>query len=123
VVAVTRDVCRLAAQDEARHVAFGLAHLRRHMGLDPGLRGRLAAAVERRHDALRNTDGLNEEVFDALVLLAAGSWEPADIALGTERVIALQQGMDRGRRQRLEKLGFPADEAEALSALHTRNFM
>jgi hypothetical protein len=31
--------------------------------------------------------------------------------------------MDRGRRQRLEKLGFPAREAEALSALHTRNFM
>jgi len=121
--AVTRDVCRLAAQDEARHVAFGLAHLRRHMGLDPGLRGRLRAAVERRHDALRQTDGLNEEVFDALVLLAAGSWEPADIAAGTGRVIALQQSMDRGRRQRLEKLGFPADEAEELSALHTRNFM
>jgi len=84
---------------------------------------RLRAAVERRHDALRNTDGLNEEVFDAFVVLAAGSWEPADIAAGTERVIGLQQGMDRGRRQRLEKLGFPAGEAEVLSALHTRNFM
>jgi len=120
---VTREVCRLAAQDEARHVAFGLAHLRRHLGLDPGLRGRLAVAVERRHDALRNTDGLNEEVFDALVLLAAGSWEPADIASGYARVVALQKDMDRGRRQRLEKLGFPDDEAEALSALHTRNFM
>jgi hypothetical protein len=31
--------------------------------------------------------------------------------------------MDQGRRRRLERLGFPADEAEALSALHTRNFM
>ncbi len=120
---VTRQVCCLAAQDEARHVAFGLAHLRRHMGLDPGLRPRLAAAVERRHDALRNTDGLNEEVFDALVLLAAGSWELDDLATGHDRVVALREDMDRGRRQRLEKLGFPADEAEALSALHTRNFM
>ncbi|HEU5179232.1 MAG TPA: ferritin-like domain-containing protein [Candidatus Polarisedimenticolia bacterium] len=120
---VTREVCRLAAQDEARHVAFGLAHLRRHMGLDPGLRPRLAAAVERRHEALRNTDGLNEEVFDALVLLAAGSWEIEDLGTGHDRVVALRKEMDLGRRQRLEKLGFPVDEAEALSALHTRNFM
>jgi hypothetical protein len=93
------------------------------MGLDQGLRARLAAAVERRHDALRNTDGLNEEVFDALVLLAAGSWELDDLGRGHDRVVALREDMDRGRRQRLEKLGFPADEAEALSALHTRNFM
>jgi TusA-related sulfurtransferase len=120
---VTREVCKLAAQDEARHVAFGLAHLRRHLELDPGLRGRLATAVEQRHDALRNTDGLNEEVFDALVVLAAGSWEPSAIAAGYERVVGLQQDMDRGRRQRLERLGFEGAEAAALSALHTRNFM
>ena len=93
------------------------------MSLDPGLRTRLAAAVKRRHEALRNTDGLNEEVFDALVLLAAGSWDPAHIASGYEKAIALQRDMDRGRRQRLEKLGFPAEEEAALSALHTRNFM
>src|SRR5215208_4026694 len=29
---VTRAVARLAGQDEARHVAFGLAHLERHLG-------------------------------------------------------------------------------------------
>jgi hypothetical protein len=31
--------------------------------------------------------------------------------------------MDDGRRKRLARLGFEAEEAEALSALHTRNFM
>jgi hypothetical protein len=31
--------------------------------------------------------------------------------------------MDTGRRRRLERLGFASQEAEALSALHTRNFM
>jgi hypothetical protein len=31
--------------------------------------------------------------------------------------------MDSGRRRRLARLGFPPDEAAALSALHTRNFM
>src|SRR5712671_5999983 len=59
---VTMAVARLAAQDEARHVAFGLAHLRRHAGRDPGLLARLAAAVHRRHDALRHMAGLNAEV-------------------------------------------------------------
>jgi hypothetical protein len=108
----TRQVCCLAAQDETRHVTFGLAHLHHHIRLDPGLRPRLAAAVECRHDALRNSDGVNEEVLDALVLLAAGSWELDDLASGHD-----------GRGQRLEKLGFSGAEAEALSALHTRNFM
>lgn len=31
--------------------------------------------------------------------------------------------MDDGRRRRLTRLGFGADEADELSALHTRNFM
>jgi hypothetical protein len=31
--------------------------------------------------------------------------------------------MDSGRRQRLLRLGFSAERAEEISALHTRNFM
>jgi TusA-related sulfurtransferase len=120
---ITREVARLAAQDEARHVAFGLAHLGRHVELEPALRSRLAAAVERRHAALAYTAGLNEEVFDALVLLAAGSWAPADLRRGHAAVIALRNGMDAGRRQRLARLGFTPGEAAGLSGLHTRNFM
>ena len=119
----TRDVARLAAQDEARHVAFGLAHLGRHLEEEPALRGRLAAAIERRHAALAHTGGLNAEVFDALVLLAAGSWEPAALRRGHTAVVALVGEMDTGRRTRLVRLGFEHDAAVALSALHTRNFM
>jgi len=119
----TREVARLAAQDEARHVAFGLAHLQRHVAEDPTLRSRLAAAIERRHTALAHTAGLNEEVFDALLLLAAGSWEPHALRAGHAKVVALQQDMDDGRRQRLARLGFTPEEAAALSSLHTRNFM
>lgn len=120
---VTEAVARLAAQDEARHVAFGLAHLERHVGADPTLRGRFAAAVERRHLALQRTAGLNEEVFDALVVLAAGEWTPPALRRGFEAVVTLQRDMDAGRRQRLARLGFSPEEAEALSVLHTRNFM
>jgi hypothetical protein len=121
--ACTREVARLAAQDEARHVAFGLAHLQRHISVDPAMLERLAAAIERRHGALANTTGLNAEVFDALVLLAAGDWSPAALRRGHAAVVELVADMDKGRRQRLARLGFDAERAASLSALHTRNFM
>lgn len=120
---VTREIARLTAQDEARHVAFGLAHLRRHAQHDPGLLPRLALAVHRRHAALAHTAGLNEEVFDALVLLAAGSWELDALARGWDAVQQLERDMDEARRRRLQRLGFTAEAAAALSELHTRNFM
>lgn len=120
---LTRTITRLAAQDEARHVAFGMAHLQAHLRADPSLRARLVAAVEHRHDALRDTAGLNAEVFDALVVLAAGSYTPEALAAGWDAVARLVAEMDQGRRVRLAALGFPDAEAERLSALHTRNFM
>jgi hypothetical protein len=120
---VSRRITSLARQDEARHVAFGMAHLEHQSEVDPTLRMRLRSAVERRHDVLLETVGLNAAVFDALVLLAAGSWEPSAIARGYAAVMELQHGMDEGRQRRLVRLGFPPDEAQALSALHTRNFM
>ncbi|HEX7842218.1 MAG TPA: hypothetical protein VF469_32320, partial [Kofleriaceae bacterium] len=121
--ACTREVARLAAKDEARHVAFGLAHLAHQLAGDPALRGRLATAIERRHAQLAHTAGLNEEVFDALLLLAAGSWDPAALRRGHAAVVALSREMDDGRRLRLGRLGFATDDAARLSSLHTRNFM
>jgi hypothetical protein len=120
---VTAAVARLSAQDEARHVAFGMGHLARHLGRDASLRGRLEGAVASRHQVLSHTAGLNDEVFDALVLLTAGSFEPAAIARGFAAVVALVEEMDHGRTRRLRKLGWGADEAARLSSLHTRNFM
>jgi hypothetical protein len=120
---VTAAVCRLAAQDEARHVAFGMSHLREHLNVNPSIRELLSNAVRRRHEMLRHTAGLNAEVFDALVLMAAGSWEAVDVARGHDRVAALIQEMHGGRSKRLMHLGFTDTEAEELSSLHTRNFM
>jgi hypothetical protein len=120
---VTRAVARLAAQDEARHVAFGLAHLRRHAAEDPGLLARLAAAMRRRHAELAQTSGLNARVFEALTILGAGGFAPAQIRKGHEQVMRLQDDMDQFRRANLVKLGFTPDQAAGLSQLHTRNFM
>jgi hypothetical protein len=120
---VTRQIARLAARDEARHVAFGMTHLAARIEHDPQLRTRLANAVQTRNDALSGTSGLNEEVFDALILLAAGEFTPTAIAAGYLKVQQLIRDMAEGRQARLEKLGFHKESAERLSALHTRNFM
>lgn len=120
---VTRQITRLAASDEARHVAFGMAHLRYRLRCEPALREGLANAVARRHERLSGTAGLNEEVFDALVLLAAGEWSAEAIAAGYSRVQELKAGMAEGRRSRLVKLGFDEASATRLANLHTRNFM
>ncbi|MDM5177441.1 ferritin-like domain-containing protein [Massilia sp. DJPM01] len=120
---VTRQIARLAARDEARHVAFGMTHLAARLEREPAFRTRLANAVQSRNDALAASSGLNEEVFDALILLAAGELTPAAIAAGYLRVQQLMVDMAEGRQSRLERLGFSKAEAQQLSALHTRNFM
>ena len=120
---VTRTVAKLAAQDEARHVAFAVGHLRRQAAADPSLRDRLGSAIRGRNDALRETSGLNDDVFDALVVLASDGWTPTGVAVGFDRVVALVARMDRSRRAHLVRLGFTDAEAAGLSALHTRNFM
>jgi TusA-related sulfurtransferase len=120
---LTRRLAQLTRNDEARHVAFSMAHLERHLELEPALRSRLAAAVEARHHALQQTAGLNEDVFDALVVLAAGAPAPDRIAAGWRAVQSLQHEMDDARAGRLTRLGFTTGEAETLASLHTRNFM
>lgn len=120
---VTRDICRLAARDEARHVAFGMAHLAHRLRVQPGYLTRLQLAVEQRHEELAPTAGLNEEVFDALVLLAAGSLAAPAVARGHAAVQQLKLEMAAGRKARLLHLGFDAGEAQRLADMHTRNFM
>lgn len=120
---VTAGIAHLVLQDEARHVAFALGHLGEHVARDPGCRHRLRAAIERRHDALALTAGLAPAVRDALVILAAGSWEPGAIAVGWDRVQELRGEMSEGRTRRLVRLGFTDVDAAQLAALHTESFM
>ena len=120
---LTRQICRLAARDEARHVALGMSHLLHRLKLEPAFRHRLAQAVEARHDALAGTAGLNEEVLDSLILVAAGELTPDAIARGAARVQQLMQDMADGRFAKLVRLDFEKTHAQELASLHTRNFM
>lgn len=120
---LTRQIARLAARDEARHVALGMSHLLYRVRSAPDLRLQLARAIEQRHGALESTAGLNEEVFDALILVAAGELTPAAVARGYALVQNLMREMADGRYTRLVRLGFEQAEARELASLHTRNFM
>lgn len=120
---LTRQICRLAARDEARHVALGMSHLLYRLQQEPGFQHQLAQAVEQRFDALAGTSGLNEEVFDALILVAAGELTAPAIARGAGRVQQLMRDMADGRFTKLLRLGFERGQAERLASLHTRNFM
>lgn len=120
---LTRQIARLAARDEARHVALGMSHLLYRLKGEPHLRTRLARAVETRHDALAGTAGLNEAVFDALILVAAGELTPTAVARGYALVQNLMREMADGRYTRPVRLGFDPHEARELASLHTRNFM
>lgn len=120
---LTRQIARLAARDEARHVAFGMAHLEHRLAAEPAYQAVLANAVEQRYDELAGTAGLNEEVFDALVLLAGGGVDAAAIARGHAAVQQLKREMATGRKARLSRLGFAPEQADRLASLHTRNFM
>lgn len=119
----TKKMALLVAKDESRHVAFGMSHLAERLAADPDYRAKLKVAVRTRFDSLAATSGLNEEVFDSLIVLAAGSLEPARIADGFKEVQRLLREMEDGRRYRVEKLGFSSAEAKEISSLHTRNFM
>jgi hypothetical protein len=120
---VTRQICRLAARDEARHVALGMAHLEHRLAAQPDYQARLQNAVEQRHEELAPTAGLNEEVFDSLVLLAAAALTPAAVRRGHAAVQQLKLDMAGGRKARLLRLGFEPGQAQRIADMHTRNFM
>jgi TusA-related sulfurtransferase len=120
---VTATLARLAHRDEARHVAFGMEHLRYVLEREPERRASLSAAVERRSRMLASISGLSPYVHDALTVLAGGGVLPRQIHEGARRVAALHREMDRARRERLQRLQFDAEEARTLSSYHTKNFM
>jgi TusA-related sulfurtransferase len=120
---VTATLARLAHRDEARHVAFGMEHLRYVLEREPERRTSLAAAVERRSRMLAAISGLSPYVYDALTVMAGGGISPRQVREGARRVSALHREMDRARRERLQSLGFNTEEASNLSAYHTKNFM
>jgi len=120
---VTAALARLAHRDEARHVAFGVEHMRYVFDREPEMRLSMASAVERRSQMLASISGLSPYVHDALVVYTGGGLSIAQVRAGARHVADLQREMDRTRRERLQSLGFEPELAASMSAYHTKNFM
>lgn len=121
--AATSEIARRARIDETRHVHFGIIHVRHALTADPALFGRLETAVRRRAATLSGAGGVPAPVVDALTVLAAGGLVPSKIAAGHDAVQELMIEMHASRLKRLTHAGFSATQADAISNLHTPNFM
>lgn len=119
----TAELSRRARIDEARHVHFGLAHVRHALSHDETLYPRLEAAVRRRAATLAEAGGVPSPVHDALTIYAAGASDPRRVARGHEAFRELLLTMHEGRIRRLRSAGFTAEQAATISDLHTPNFM
>ena len=119
----TAELVRRARNDEARHVHFGLAHVRATLAHDPSIYTRLEQAVRRRAATLHGVAGVPAPVQDALTILAAGGTDPRSVSRGHEAFRKLLETMHASRVKRLLHAGFDAVQAETLSGLHTANFM
>ena len=118
---VTAEVVRRARLDEGRHVAYGIAHARERLAAEPQRAADLVAAAEERSAALQATSGTNPMVKEALAVLAARS--SGRLADGLRETDELYRSMHDHRVRRMLQIGLDKDTAEAISGLHTPNFM
>jgi hypothetical protein len=119
----TAEIARRTRADEARHVHFGVAHVRHGLACDPSLFARLEAAVRLRAATLHDLAGVPAPLQDALTILAAAGDDPRAVGRGHDAFRQLLDDMHHNRIKRLQTAGFTAAQAEHLSALHTPNFM
>jgi TusA-related sulfurtransferase len=120
---VTAEICRRARADEARHVHFGMAHVRYYLAQGSEHYEELRATVRQRAAYMSAVTEVNPRVQEALAVLAAGGLDPDRLAEGSRCVRALLEEMHAHRLQRLQGAGFTREQADEISRLHTPNFM
>lgn len=119
----TREICRRARQDEARHVRFGIAHARYAIEADVRAARRFGSAVEARAEFLKSVSGVGALIEESLIIYSGGGMSPSSLRAGTGRVAALYETMHANRVKRLAAAGFDTEQADHMSRLHTPNFM
>ncbi len=120
---VTADVVRRARNDEGRHVAYGVAHVRECLRRQPARASELLAAAEERSAALQAAGDSNPAVTEALALLAGGGAQSHQLAAGFEAVQDMHRAMHERRVQHMLQIGLDDATANKISELHTPNFM
>lgn len=121
--APTKRIFALAKADEARHVAYGMAHIKNAIAANPHKIELLKNAVFSRKDYLDELSGESTLLIEALAIYAGGDDSVAAYKRGFELVEDLKAKMQANRTQRLVACGIDEDLAHDMSKAHTPNFM
>jgi len=101
---VDKKMFQLVMQDEARHVSYGLQHLRWIIDNTPERKAQLHAALDEAENfSLKQFDSA---LFEAMIVLAGKGTSPEQIKKGIEIVGTLQIKQVEEYFQRLRRAGF-----------------
>ncbi|MDR2638583.1 MAG: ferritin-like domain-containing protein [Helicobacteraceae bacterium] len=120
---VTKRIVTLAKADEARHVAYGMAHVKANLEHNPYQIRRIKEATHKRKAFLDEMSGESTLLIEALAKVAGGSEGGRSFKAGLEAVDRLKARMNKNRVRRLIEVGIDEKLAIELSAIHTPNFM
>ena len=115
---VTREILVRTRQDEARHVAYGVSHVRYLLEQEPTLSEQLLEAAEERASFLRASSGANPFLPRALAILAGGGTKDEQVKHGVELVREFYDRMHDTRIHRLMLAGLDENTAQKISELH-----
>jgi len=103
-----KKIFRLAAQDESRHVAFGVTHMKYLLETEPERREELHAYLDRFEPAIALSQGgltTEGDVSEALAVLLGGGRDHYDE--GQQKLVAIRRKQVVEYMHRLEVLGMP----------------
>lgn len=101
---VEQRMFQLVMQDEARHVSYGMQHLRWILDNVPERREQLHAALDEAENF--SLSQFDSALFEAMIVLAGKGTSPAHIKKGIEIVGTLQIRQVEEYFQRLQRAGF-----------------
>ncbi|MEN8181659.1 MAG: ferritin-like domain-containing protein [Myxococcota bacterium] len=101
---VDKRMFQLVMQDEARHVSYGLQHLRWIIDNTPERKEQLHMALDEAENFTLNQ--FDSALFEAMIVLAGKGTKPEQIKKGIEIVGALQIKQVEEYFQRLRRAGF-----------------
>ena len=118
-----KKILKYVRQDETRHVAYGMAHLKSVLEQNPKKINMLKDTAFKRKEFMDELNGESSLLLESLAILAGGSDEPNDYKKGFDLVEDLKQKMNENRIKRLVSIGIDEDLANDISKAHTPNFM
>ncbi|MBW2445221.1 MAG: ferritin-like domain-containing protein [Deltaproteobacteria bacterium] len=101
---VDKRMFQLVMQDEARHVSYGMQHLKWILDNTPERKEQLHAALDEAENFSLNQ--FDSALFEAMIVLAGKGTSPAQIKKGIEIVGTLQIKQIEEYFQRLRRAGF-----------------